>query len=157
MAPLAVGEKAPEFSLPSTTGRSMTLAELLDDSSFVVLAFYPKQRTSVCGAQLEMINEFIDQFDERDAAVVGISVDPLEDLLSWADEANFDFPLLSDAEPKGATAEAYGVMSDKGVSERAYFIVDADGVIVYSYLSPMGENPGVNRLFAALDEAAGDQ
>ena len=157
MTPLAVGEKAPEFSLPATTGRSVTLADLLDDSSFVVLAFYPKQRTSVCGAQLEMINEFIDQFDERDAAVVGISVDPLEDIVSWAEEANFDFPLLSDAEPKGATAEAYGIMSDKGVSERAYFIVDSDGVIVYSYLSPMGENPGVNRLFTALDEAEGDQ
>ena len=87
MAPLAVGQTAPDFSLPATTGGEVALADLRGDNKYLILAFYPKQRTSVCGAQLEMINEFLGNINAQDAAVAGISVDPLEDIANVLNSA----------------------------------------------------------------------
>ena len=99
-----------------------------------------------------MINEFLEQFIRRNAAVAAFSVDTPKELQAWADEEKFEFPLVSDASPKGAVAKAYGVWNEEHeLSERAIFIIDGDGRVAYSYLSPMTENPGVTRIFDELD------
>jgi peroxiredoxin len=149
---LEVGSRAPEFELPTSQGQMATISQLRGDREYLILAFFPKARTSVCGAELAMLDEFRHELEDMGAVVVALSVDPVEELTSWAQEAGFSIPLLSDADPKGAVAESYGVMNPSGVSERALFIVDASDTIVYSYLSPMKENPGVDRLLRALEE-----
>jgi peroxiredoxin len=87
------------------------------------------------------------------AALLGISVDGV-----WCHEAfirdrKLHFPLLADFEPKGAVARLYGVYRDgEGVSERALFVIDSEGIIYWSYVSPIGINPGADGILSALEE-----
>jgi alkyl hydroperoxide reductase subunit AhpC len=67
-------------------------------------------------------------------------------------ERKLHFPLLADFEPKGEVARSYGVYRQKdGVAERALFVIDADGIIRWSYVSPLGINPGADGILEALD------
>jgi peroxiredoxin len=71
---------------------------------------------------------------------------------AFAEARNLDFPLLADFEPKGAVARAYGVYrAEEGISERALFVIDAEGIIRWSYVSPIDVNPGANGILAALE------
>ena len=146
------GTQAPNFELPAAGGGDVSLSDMLEKADYAVLAFYPKANTSVCTAEMTMLDEFQDELEALGAGVVGISVDALDTLNDWVDATGFTLPLLSDAEPKGSVSKLYGVMSRLGVSERAYFIIDTDRTIRYSYVSPMGKNPGVDRLFNALEQ-----
>jgi peroxiredoxin len=75
---------------------------------------------------------------------------------AYAQQRKLRFPLLADFEPKGAVSRAYGAYDDKwGTSERALFVIDRDGVIRWSYLSPIDENPGAAGILHALEELAG--
>jgi peroxiredoxin len=97
-----------------------------------------------------------EEFDEFGAQVVGISVDGPWCHAAFAKDRKLRFPLLSDFEPKGGVSRAYGAYrSQEGVSERALFVLDADGVIRWSYLSPVGVNPGADGIFKALESLAG--
>ena len=100
---------------------------------------------------MTLFQEFLDEFERLNAKLVGISVDNVWAVQAWAENKGITFPLLCDFHPKGVLAEQYGVMRDDGVSERALFVVDPEGIIQYSYVSPIAENPGVDRLFEALE------
>ena len=77
--------------------------------------------------------------------------------LAFAKDRNLHFPLLSDFEPKGAVARAYGVYRTKeGTSERALFVIDADGIVRWSYISPVGVNPGADSILRALQSLGKD-
>lgn len=77
--------------------------------------------------------------------------------MALSNERHYHFPLLSDFEPKGAIAKAYGVYDAKeGVAERALFVIDGQGVIRWSYLSPMGVNPGADGVLDALQALTGE-
>jgi peroxiredoxin len=122
----------------------------------VVLAFYPADWSPVCGDQMALYNEMLDQFQEFDAALIGISVDGAWCHSAFARENTLHFPLLADFEPKGAVARAYGVYDGKeGTCERALFVIDPDGIIQWSYVSPIGVNPGANGILSALEELKG--
>ncbi len=149
---LDVGTKAPDFDLPIADGEDTGLSQLMGTNDYVVLAFYPKAKTSVCTAEMTMLDEFRPELHSMGAEVVGISVDDIETLEAWIDETGFTIPLMSDGDPKAVVSEMYDVMSNNGVSERAYFIIDDEGTIRYSYVSPMTKNPGVDRLITALEE-----
>jgi peroxiredoxin len=83
---------------------------------------------------------------------VGISVDGIWSHLAFARERNLHFPLLSDFEPKGEVARTYGVYREgAGTSERALFVIDADGVVRWSYVSPVDINPGADGILRALE------
>ena len=157
MAALEVGTKAPGFELKAAQGDSVRLSDLLGEGKYVILAFYPAAWSPTCGEEMTLFQEFFDEFERLSAKVVGISVDNVWAVQAWAKSKSITLPLLCDFHPKGAVAEQYGVMRDDGVSERALFIIDGQGVIRYSYVSPIADNPGVDRLFDVLEELEEDQ
>ena len=147
---LGPGAKACDFALRSTPDQTVRLAELLDGP--LVIAFYPADWSPVCGDQLVLYNELLPEFRAHDASIVGISVDGVWCHLAYAKDRKLRYPLLSDFEPKGAVARRYGAYrADEGVCERALFVIDADGVIRWSYVSPVGVNPGADGILSALE------
>ena len=152
MAALETGSKAPDFELPTTDKGTLKLSEALQEGNYLILAFYPAAFSPVCGDELAMLQEFSGDLGKLNAAPVGISVDNAWSNSAFAESKGIAFPLLSDFHPKGAVATLYGVMREDGITERALFIVDPEGTIRYSYVSPLRENPGVDRLFDALEE-----
>jgi peroxiredoxin len=151
---LAAGTPAPEFALRSTPDQTLRLSELRGRP--VILAFYPADWSPVCGDQMALYNEILPEFREYGAELVGISVDGVWCHAAFAQARNLHFPLLSDFEPKGAVSKAYGAYhAQSGVSERALFVLDKDGVIRWSYCSPMGVNPGADGILKALDSLQG--
>ena len=146
---LPEGTPAPDFALPSATGEAASLRDFRGDP--VVLVFYPADFSSVCGDQLALYNEVLPLFEEHKARVLAISVDGIWCHRAFAESRNLRFPLLSDFEPKGAVARAYGVYdAENGQSQRALFVIDAQGVIRWSYVSPSGVNPGADGILSAL-------
>src|SRR5215211_3652813 len=149
-AALPAGGPAPDFSLPVTADQRLSLDELRGRP--VVLAFYPADWSPVCGDQMALYNEVLPEFRRLGAELLGLSVDGVWCHLAFAENRKLHFPLLSDFEPKGAVAKAYGVYRARdGTSERALFVIDEDGVIRWSYVSPVGINPGADGILAALE------
>ena len=151
---LPAGTEAPNFTLKAAPDRSITLADLRGKP--VVLAFYPADWSPVCGDQMALYNEILPEFREQGAELLGISVDGAWCHKAFADARKLRFPLLADFEPKGAVSRAYGAYADSGVSQRALFVIDATGVIRWSYLSPIGVNPGADGILAALERLASE-
>jgi peroxiredoxin len=147
---LAAGTPAPDFSLKAAPDKTVRLSDFRGKP--VVLAFYPADWSPVCGDQMALYNEMREEFEEFDAQVLGISVDGAWCHAAFAKDRKIRFPLLADFEPKGAISRAYGAYrADEGVSERALFVLDADGVIRWSHLSPPAVNPGADGIFKALE------
>jgi peroxiredoxin len=150
------GQSAPAFELRVTPDQSVALADFLGRP--VVLVFYPADWSPVCGDQMGVYNEMASEFDEYHAQVLGISVDGPWCHRAFSEARHIHFPLLSDFEPKGDVSRRYGAYREKdGFSERALFVIDAQGIVRWSYLSPVGVNPGADGIFEALDELTSDQ
>jgi peroxiredoxin len=148
--PLPAGSEAPEFALPSTPDQRVSLAEFRGQP--VILAFYPEDWSPVCSDQLALYQELLPEFEKFDAALLGISVDGIWSHLAFAKDRNLHFPLLADFEPKGEVARAYRVYrAQDGTSERALYVIDAEGMVRWSYLSPVGVNPGADGILRALE------
>jgi peroxiredoxin len=148
---LGPGAQAPDFTLRCTPDQSVSLSELRGRP--VVLAFYPADWSPVCGDQMALYNEILDEFQEFQAELLGISVDGVWCHGAFAKQNKLHFPLLADFEPKGAVARAYGVYDEKdGTCERALFVINSGGVIHWSYVSPIGVNPGANGILSALED-----
>jgi peroxiredoxin len=149
-SPLKPGTRAPDFALKSTPDQTVRMSELL--GSPLVLAFYPADWSPVCGDQLVLYNELLPEFKRHHAAIAGISVDGAWCHLAYSKDRKLRYPLLSDFEPKGAVARSYGAYRrQEGVCERALFVIDADGIIRWSYVSPVGVNPGADGILSALE------
>jgi peroxiredoxin len=150
---LAPGTAAPDFSLHSTPDQIVSLNDFRD--SPLIVAFYPADWSPVCGDQMALYNEVLPEFQKFKAAIVGISVDGSWCHTAFAHDHKLHFPLLSDFEPKGAVARKYGAYREQdGVSERALFVIDPKGTIAWSYLSPVGVNPGADGILDALEALA---
>jgi peroxiredoxin len=148
---LKAGIKAPEFSLPSTPDQKVSLSEFKGKP--VILAFYPADWSPVCGDQMALYNEILEEFQEYNAQLLGISVDGIWSHIAYSKANKLRFPLLSDFEPKGAVAKKFGIYREKeGVTERALFVIDAEGIIRWSYVSPVGINPGADGIIEALEK-----
>ena len=153
MAPLKPGTLAPDFSLPSTPDQRLSLPELRGKP--VVLVFYPADWSPICSDQLGLYNELLPEFAEFEAQIIGISVDGIWCHLAFVRDRKLRIPLLADFEPKGAVARMYGVYNEKsGEAERALFVIDPEGVIRWSYISPVGINPGADGILKALASLA---
>ena len=144
------GEAAPDFELAGADGQRIALRDLR--GSPVILVFYPADWSPVCGDQMTLYNEVLPEFERHGARIVGISVDGRWCHGAFADNRKLRFPLLADFEPKGAVARRYGVYRESdGTSERALFVLDADGVIRWRYVSPIDVNPGADGILEALE------
>jgi len=147
---LPAGSTAPDFQLPVTPDQKLSLGELRGRS--VVLAFYPADWSPVCGDQMALYNEILSEFQHHNASLLGISVDGVWCHTAFAKDRNLHFPLLADFEPKGAVSRAYGAYHEEyGISERALFVIDKDGIIRWSYCSPLAVNPGADGILDALE------
>jgi peroxiredoxin len=153
-APLPPGTEAPDFRLPSTPNQTLALAELRGQP--VILVFYPEDWSPVCSDQLALYQELLPEFKKFNAALLGISVDGIWSHLAFAKDRNLQFPLLADFEPKGEVAREYQVYrAIDGTSERALYVIDADGIVRWSYVSPVGINPGADGILRALESLEG--
>ena len=149
-SPLPPGTEAPDFELPSTPDQKVSLTEFRGRP--VILAFYPEDWSPVCSDQMALYQEVLPEFHKYEAELIGISVDGIWSHLAFAKDRNLHFPLLADFEPKGEIAKAYQVYRTKeGTSERALFVIDKDGIVRWSYVSPVGVNPGADGILRALE------
>jgi peroxiredoxin len=145
---LHVGDPAPDFTLRTHAGKTFTLAEQRGKN--VVLAFYPFAFSPTCSSQLPGLQANLNRFEEAGAEVAGISIDHTYANAAWAESlGGFSFPLLSDFNPHGAVASAYGVMRDDGMAERAVFIIDKQGIVRYIDVHLIKEEPDEEQI---LDE-----
>jgi peroxiredoxin (alkyl hydroperoxide reductase subunit C) len=149
---IAPGTPAPEFSLRDHDGNEVSLSDFRGRK--VVLVFYPLDFSPVCSDQLSIYEEILPEVEEKGATLVGISVDS-----SWAHRAfretlGITTTLLSDFEPKGKVAQAYGAyLNGAGHSNRSLVLVDEDGTVrwVHESATPL-EIPGANLIFDALEQ-----
>lgn len=148
---VAAGQIAPDFALHSTPDQLVSLGDLRGRP--VILAFYPADWSPVCSDQMSLYNEILPEFTKFNAELMGISVDGVWCHAAFAAHRKLHFPLLSDFEPKGAVARRYGVYRDvEGTTERALFVIDEAGVVRWSYISPVGINPGADGILSALEK-----
>jgi peroxiredoxin len=146
---LGVGTPAPDFSLLATPDQRVTLSDIAGP---VVLVFYPADWSPVCGDELSVFAAAQSLFGAAGAQILGLSVDSAWSHLAFKTDRKLDFPLLSDFHPKGAVAESYGVYrSEDGTAERALFVLDAAHNVAWSYVSPIGINPGADGALAAVE------
>ena len=146
-----VGTEAPDFTLKTQDEKEWKLSD--QRGKRVVLMWYPLDWSPGCSQQLDLYQQEFAEFERRDARVVGISVDSVYSHGAWAAVRGITFPLLSDFNPKGDVARRYQVYRDEdGFSDRALYVVDAEGTIRYSHVSPFLHHvPDIYELFGALD------
>jgi peroxiredoxin len=146
---LAPGTRAPEFTLHVTPDQALSLCDLAGKPT--IIAFYPADWSPVCGDQMVLYNQVRPEFQRYGAELIGISVDGAWCHQAFAKYQNIHFPLLSDFEPKGAVARAYGAYRESdGVCERALFVIDKNGLVFWSYCAPIAVNPGADGILDAL-------
>ncbi|PWT72248.1 MAG: peroxiredoxin [Bacteroidetes bacterium] len=148
---LQKGMKAPDFELYSTPDQKVRLSDL--EGEKVILAFYPADWSPVCSDELTIYNQALKLFKNHNAQLLGISVDSKWSHTAFSEHNHFHFPLLADFEPKGAVAKLYEVRDDsEGQCKRALYLIDEKGIIQWSYLSPVGINPGADGILDALED-----
>ncbi len=149
---LKVGDKAPNFTLPSISGEKVSLSQYCGKKN-VVISFVPAAWTPVCSDQWPGYNLVKDIFDEHDAILLGMTVDNIPTLYAWTRPmGDIWFPVLSDFWPHGDVAQKYGVLRSNGVSERALFIIDKKGIIRYIDVHDINKRPPLEDLVRELEK-----
>jgi peroxiredoxin (alkyl hydroperoxide reductase subunit C) len=151
---LKIGDQAPDFTLPAIDGEKISLSHYKGKKN-VVISFVPAAWTPVCTMQWPIYNITKDIFDNNDAILLGITVDNIPTLYAWTNEmgkseGKFWFPVLSDFFPHGQVAKKYGVLRSEGVSERALFVIDKEGIIRYIDVHDINARPSLQALAKAL-------
>ena len=146
-----VGQRAPDFSLPSVSGKTVSLSQYRGNKN-VVVSFVPAAWTPVCSDQWPGYNITKENFDQNNAILLGITVDNIPTLFAWTKQmGDLWFPVLSDFWPHGKIADMFGVLRSDGVSERALFIVDKEGIIRYAQVTDINKRPDLKNLLEALE------
>ena len=147
---ISAGEPAPDFTLRDQDGEKVSLSDYRGGK--VLLVFYPADFSPVCGDQLSIYQEVKPEIAAKGVELVGISVDGVWAHKAFREKLGIDTPLLSDFEPKGEVARAYGSYIEKaGTANRTLVLVDEDGTVAWAYESPHpAEFPGANVIFDAL-------
>ena len=119
----------------------------------MILAFYPADWSPVCGDQMALYNEILPEFQRFDAELVGISVDGIWCHLAFAQRPESALPAARRLRAEGrGRAERTASTPRDGTSERALFVIDGDGIVRWSYVSPIGINPGADGILRALED-----
>ena len=143
------GASAPEFTLARGDGSPFTREDLLGRTS--VFVFYPFAFSPVCTDQLNLYDELRDELAAQGATLYGVSCDATWSQTAFREHLGIEIEQLSDFEPKGETCRAFGVYHPGGFPQRALVIVDADGVVKWTYQAESpGDLPGANLIFDGL-------
>lgn len=149
---LKVGDAAPDFSLPTIVGNTVTLSEFKGRKN-VVISFVPAAWTPVCSQQWPGYNIAKEFFDKTEAEVIGITVDNIATLHAWTrDMGRLWFAVASDFWPHGAVAEKYGVLRSNGEAERSLFVIDKKGIIRYIDVHDINTIPRLEILIQELEK-----
>ena len=147
-----IGEKAPDFTLPSLSGEKISLSQFKGKKN-VVISFVPAAWTPVCSDQWPGYNLAKVIFDKNNAVLLGVTVDNIPTLYAWTNQmGDLWFPVLSDFWPHGKVANMFGVLRSDGVAERALFIIDKKGILRYAHVSDINKRPNLKDLATALDK-----
>jgi peroxiredoxin len=147
---LPIGSKAPDFTLPDSSGKLLSLKDYRGKN--VVLVFYPLDWSPACSDQLSLYQSELEEFSKYNAQVVAVSVDSFYSHGAWSAVRGITFPLLADFNPKGGVAKLYKVWREtNGFSERALYIIDSAGIIRSCTIAPeIYKIPDVYELFDQL-------
>jgi peroxiredoxin len=147
---IAPGTPAPEFTLKTEDGEDFTREDLA--GSTTVLVFYPNAFSPVCTDQFQIYEEVLDEFQARGARLYGVSTDHSASQTAFRDQLGVTIPMLSDFEPKGEAARAFGAyFAPAGFTNRALVIVGPDQVVRWSWIGDTpGDLPGANLIFDGL-------
>lgn len=147
-----VGDIAPDFTLKDQNDQEVTLSALRGRK--VVLSFHPLAWTRVCAIQMQDLEKHREEMERLGAVALGLSVDAVPTKKAWAESLGIrETRLLADFWPHGGVAQAYGIFREKnGFSERAVFIVDAEGVVRFKKIYPIREVPDIGEILQALEE-----
>lgn len=150
---LPVGAQAPDFELPDSSGEKIRLRDFRGRP--VVLVFYPLDWSPGCSQQLDLYQQEIEEFERRDTQILAVSVDTVYSHGAWAAVRGISFPLLADFHPKGEVIRRYKVWREQdGFSERALYVIDPQGKIAWSHVSPYVHHiPDIYELLDAVDRA----
>jgi len=152
---LQKGTVAPDFTLPTGAEKKVSLHDYKGKN--VLLIFYPADWSPVCGNELTLFTEIHNDFQKLNVQLLGISVDNIWSHEAYTKSMNIPFPLLADFEPKGAVSKMYGAYNEQGFSSRALFLIDREGVIRWSYLSPLLEVPGMDEVLEQAEHLVATQ
>ncbi|HWD03122.1 MAG TPA: peroxiredoxin [Amycolatopsis sp.] len=134
-----VGSPAPEFTLNDSNKQPVTLSSFKGDKP-VLLVFYPFAFSGVCTGELCQLRDEFGDYEAKGVQVLGVSVDTPFALKVWAEQQNYQFPLLSDFWPHGAVAQQYGVFNDKaGMALRGTFLIDIEGIVRFAEMNQPGD------------------
>jgi peroxiredoxin (alkyl hydroperoxide reductase subunit C) len=127
-----VGEQAPDFELRDQSGEAVRLSDYRGKKA-VVIVFYPLAFSGICTKEMCNIRDSLTAFHGDEVETLSISVDSPHVHRVWAQQENFEFPMLADFWPHGAVAQQYGVFNEgAGLAERGTFIIDKDGTVIYA-------------------------
>lgn len=147
---LQVGDEAPDFTLRSGAGETITLSQYRGQKN-IVLAFFPFAFSGTCSAQMPSYQAELERFNSYDTQVLGLSMDATHSLREFGQKLGITYPLLSDFYPQGKVADAYGVRHAAGMPERALFVIDKSGKIAWIHVHrPTAEAPDNEELFEVL-------
>lgn len=134
-----VGSKAPEFTLSDYNKQQVALSSYRGAKN-VLLVFYPFAFSGICQGELCQLRDELAEYSDANVQVLGVSVDTPYSLKAWAQQQNYQFPLLSDFWPHGDVAKTYGVFNDAaGLANRGTFLVDQTGVVRFAEVNQPGE------------------
>ncbi|MEU9508509.1 peroxiredoxin [Micromonospora sp. NPDC048170] len=137
--PIEVGAEAPDFVLKDQNNQEVRLSDFRGKRT-VLLVFYPLAFTGICQGELCEVRDNLNEYVNDDVQVLTVSVDSVYAHKIWADKEGYQFPLLADFWPHGATAQAYGVFNDvAGIANRGTFVIDKAGVVRFAEMNMPGE------------------
>ncbi|MBE0010184.1 MULTISPECIES: peroxiredoxin [unclassified Arthrobacter] len=149
-----MGEPAPDFALSNQFGETVRLSDLRGTP--VAVVFYPFAFSGVCTGELCELRDNLALFDDDGVRLLAVSVDSKYTLRAYAQDQGFSFDLLADFWPHGDVAARYGAFdADRGYAERATFLIDAQGVIVATLRSELGQPRPLEDYRAALTNLTG--
>jgi len=150
---LAVGDAAPDFSLPDTHGTPVTLSGLRGGP--VAVVFVPFAFSGTCTGELCDLRDNLSAFQDAGVHLLVVSCDPMFSLRAWAEAEGYAFDLLSDFWPHGEVARAFGVFDEeRGRADRGSFLIDADGVVRWTVVNPAGQARDIASYRAAIEALA---
>ena len=148
---LLIGDLAPDFTLTNQFGENVTLSDFRGKKP-VVVVFYPLSFSGICTGELCELRDNFDRFDRDNVELLAVSVDSKFVQKMFAEHEGYKFSVLADFWPHGGVAKEYGVLIEEaGISNRATFVIDTNGVLVAKFVTAPGQARSLDEYDKALE------